>query len=119
MELPLVHPRMAFINGALDKEIRLSFAQRIRGTLPDPYQDLITEGKEKDTPDFKYSSDSRFFYPSPHVHSFLLLLQQLDFGSDSRQLANVFVQLLRMPTKAEKLCSWSARRLAMRRSSHL
>ncbi|PWY64308.1 cap binding protein [Aspergillus heteromorphus CBS 117.55] len=58
LELPLVHPRMAFITGALDKEIRLSFAQRIRGTLPDPYQDLITEGKEKDTPDFKYQSDT-------------------------------------------------------------
>ncbi|KAJ0413022.1 MIF4G like-domain-containing protein [Aspergillus carlsbadensis] len=58
LELPLVHPRMAFITGALDKEIRLSFAQRIRGTLPDPYQELISEGKEKDTPDFKYSLDS-------------------------------------------------------------
>ncbi|KAH1489286.1 hypothetical protein LV164_007308 [Aspergillus fumigatus] len=58
LELPLVHPRMAFITGAIDKEIRLSFAQRIRGTLPDPYQELITEGKEKDTPDFKYSSDA-------------------------------------------------------------
>ncbi|KAL4898474.1 MIF4G like-domain-containing protein [Aspergillus ambiguus] len=58
LELPAVHPKMSFITGALDKEIRLSFAQRIRGTLPDPYQDLITEGKEKDTPDFKYSSDS-------------------------------------------------------------
>jgi len=49
---------MSFITGAVDKEIRLSFAQRIRGTLPDPYQDLITEGKEKDIPDFKYSVDS-------------------------------------------------------------
>ncbi|KAE8351177.1 MIF4G like-domain-containing protein [Aspergillus coremiiformis] len=58
LELPLVHPKMAFITGALDKEIRLSFAQRIRGTLPDPYQDLITEGKEKDTPDFKYSEET-------------------------------------------------------------
>ncbi|KAB8237845.1 hypothetical protein ETB97_012890 [Aspergillus alliaceus] len=58
LELSSVHPRMAFITGALDKEIRLSFAQRIRGTLPDPYQDLITEGKEKDTPDFKYSLDT-------------------------------------------------------------
>jgi len=55
-----VHPRMAFISGALDKEIRLSFAQRIRGTLPDPYQELISEGKEKDTPDFKYSLDSEW-----------------------------------------------------------
>lgn len=61
LELPLVHPRMAFITGAIDKEIRLSFAQRIRGTLPDPYQELITEGKEKDTPDFKYSSDSESY----------------------------------------------------------
>ncbi|KAI9923556.1 hypothetical protein ASPWEDRAFT_168442 [Aspergillus wentii DTO 134E9] len=58
LELPLIHPKMAFITGSLDKEIRLSFAQRIRGTLPDPYQDLITEGKEKDTPDFKYSLDT-------------------------------------------------------------
>ncbi|KAB8213110.1 MIF4G like-domain-containing protein [Aspergillus novoparasiticus] len=58
LELSSVHPKMAFITGALDKEIRLSFAQRIRGTLPDPYQDLITEGKEKDTPDFKYSLDT-------------------------------------------------------------
>lgn len=59
LELPAVHPRLSFIVGALDKEIRLSFAQRIRGTLPEPYQPLITEGKEKDTPDFKYSFDSK------------------------------------------------------------
>ena len=51
---------MSFIIGAIDKEIRLSFAQRIRGTLPDPYQDLITEGKEKDIPDFKYSIEGEF-----------------------------------------------------------
>lgn len=50
---------MAFINGALDKEIRLSFAQRIKGTLPEPYIPLITEGKDKDTPDFKYLSESK------------------------------------------------------------
>jgi nuclear cap-binding protein subunit 1 len=49
---------MAFITGALDKEIRLSFAQRIKGTLPDPYQPLIPEEKEKDTPDFKFALDS-------------------------------------------------------------
>lgn len=43
----------------MDKEIRLSFAQRIKGTLPEDYQPLITEAKEKDTPDFKYSFDSK------------------------------------------------------------
>ncbi|KAL1959982.1 hypothetical protein VTO42DRAFT_650 [Malbranchea cinnamomea] len=58
IELPDVHPKKAFILGALDKEIRLSFAQRIRGTLPEPYQQLISEEKEKDTPDFKYDKDT-------------------------------------------------------------
>ena len=43
--------------GALEKEIRLSFAQRIRGTLPEPYHPLISEAKEKERPDFKYESD--------------------------------------------------------------
>ncbi|KAJ5675907.1 hypothetical protein N7462_008804 [Penicillium macrosclerotiorum] len=57
LELPVIHPKMAFIHGALDKEIRLSFAQRIKGTLPEPYLPLITEGKELDTPEFKYLSD--------------------------------------------------------------
>lgn len=57
VKLALTHPKKAFMVGALEKEIRLSFAQRIRGTLPEPYQPLISEAKEKDTPDFKYNSD--------------------------------------------------------------
>ncbi|KAL8734476.1 MAG: hypothetical protein Q9166_001375 [cf. Caloplaca sp. 2 TL-2023] len=63
IELPLVKPKKAFIVGALEKEIRLSFAQRIRGTLPEPYQALITEAKEEDTPDFKYNSDQTPYAP--------------------------------------------------------
>lgn len=59
VELPNVHPKKAFIQGALDKEIRLSFAQRIKGTLPAPYQPLISEAKEKDTPDFKYNNEGK------------------------------------------------------------
>jgi nuclear cap-binding protein subunit 1 len=59
LDLPIVHPKMAFIHGALDKEIRLSFAQRIKGTLPEAYQSFISEGKEKDTPEFKYLAESK------------------------------------------------------------
>ncbi len=59
VELSPLHPKKVFIAGALDKEVRLSFAQRIKGTLPEPYQPLITEGKEKDTPDFKYADDGK------------------------------------------------------------
>ncbi|TVY85826.1 Nuclear cap-binding protein subunit, partial [Lachnellula willkommii] len=61
VELPAVNPKKAFIEGALDKEIRLSFAQRIKNTLPEPYQQLIAKEKEKDTPDFKYDNDDTPF----------------------------------------------------------
>ncbi|KAI9850121.1 MAG: hypothetical protein M1838_006055 [Thelocarpon superellum] len=58
VELPMAHPRKAFMIGALDKEIRLSFAQRIRGTLPEPYQALIPHAKEQDTPDYKFNTEA-------------------------------------------------------------
>ncbi|KAI9826821.1 MAG: hypothetical protein M1832_005759 [Thelocarpon impressellum] len=61
VELPAVHPKKAFMVGALEKEIRLSFAQRIRGTLPEPYQPLISKAKEKDTPDFKFNDEGTPF----------------------------------------------------------
>ncbi|KAI9681766.1 MAG: hypothetical protein M1829_000511 [Trizodia sp. TS-e1964] len=61
VELPNVHPKKSFMTGALEKEIRLSFASRIRGTLPAPYQSLISEAKEKDTPEFKYKSEDTPF----------------------------------------------------------
>lgn len=61
VELPDVHPRKAFILDTLDKEIRLSFASRIKGVLPEPYQALITPEKEKDTPEFKYNDPSTPF----------------------------------------------------------
>jgi nuclear cap-binding protein subunit 1 len=57
VSLPDIHPRKAFILGALDKEIRLSFAQRIKGTLPEPLQPLIGQDKEKDVPDFKFNDE--------------------------------------------------------------
>lgn len=55
----MLHPKKAFMMGALEKEIRLGFAARIRGTLPEPYQPLISEAKEQDTPPFKYNSDRK------------------------------------------------------------
>ena len=65
VQLPLIHPKKAFMMGALEKEIRLSFAARIRGTLPEPYQPLISEAKEKDNPDFKYDSDRKHRHRVP------------------------------------------------------
>lgn len=59
VKLPMVHPKKAFMMGSLEKEIRLSFAARIRGTLPEPYRPLISEAKEKDTPDFRFNEASK------------------------------------------------------------
>ncbi|PUU73652.1 MIF4G like-domain-containing protein [Tuber borchii] len=61
LTLPDVHPKKAFILGALEKEIRLSFATRIKGTIPDPYKELISEAKEKEQPHFKYDSEDEPF----------------------------------------------------------
>ena len=61
--LSKAHPKKAFIIAALEKEIRLSFAARIKGTLPEPYRPLISEGQEQDTPPFKYQSDRKFASP--------------------------------------------------------
>lgn len=61
IDLPDLHPRKAFINGALDKEIRLSFAKRIRDTLPPQYHPLIPASKENDIPPFKYANDQTPF----------------------------------------------------------
>jgi nuclear cap-binding protein subunit 1 len=55
--LPDFNAHKWFLNGALDKEIRLSFAQRIQKTLPDAYQHLIGPEKEQDVPEYKYKND--------------------------------------------------------------
>jgi nuclear cap-binding protein subunit 1 len=57
LELSNLHPQKAFILAALDKEIRLSFAKRIRSTLPEPMHSLIPERLDADnSPDFKYDN---------------------------------------------------------------
>ncbi|KAF2738633.1 cap binding protein [Polyplosphaeria fusca] len=56
-----LHPKKAFIVAVLDKEIRLSFAKRIRATLPDAYHPLIPTSLDKDVPDFKYDNDQTPF----------------------------------------------------------
>lgn len=56
-----IHPKKAFITGAFDKEIRLSFADRIRKTLPEPYQPLISDAAlqlDNEAPPFKYKFDT-------------------------------------------------------------
>lgn len=55
--LPNIHPYKAIIMGSIDKEIRLSFAGRIRKTLPDGYQGLVPPEKDQEEPPFKFDND--------------------------------------------------------------
>ncbi|PCG98736.1 MIF4-like, type 1/2/3 [Penicillium occitanis (nom. inval.)] len=88
LQLPEIHPKMAFITGALDKEIRLSFAQRIKGTLPEPYQPLITEGKEQDTPDFKYTLET-----TPYNKQGSELMQLIRKKATDEEIAPVIAEI--------------------------
>jgi nuclear cap-binding protein subunit 1 len=57
LHLPNLHPKKAFIIAVLDKEIRLSFAKRIRSTVPQEMHPLIPERLDEDnSPDFKYDN---------------------------------------------------------------
>lgn len=54
-------PKKAFIVDGIDKEIRLSFAARIRGTLPPDYDSLIAKEKEIDAPMPKFEKEGAAF----------------------------------------------------------
>ena len=88
VQLPLLHPKKAFMMGALEKEIRLSFAARIRGTLPEQYQPLISESKEKDTPDFKYNSERE--------HSILIVFEITKLISKEMPYSEPAKEILRL-----------------------
>lgn len=87
-ELPDLHPSKWFLKGALDKEVRLSFAQRIQKTLPPKVEPLIGAEKEKDVPDFKFADSgmpsSEKFAGSP----VLLLTNHADtpFAQEGQEL---------------------------------
>ena len=53
----LLHPRRVFIQSALDKEIRLSFAKRVVDSIPDKWKaaNIITQDQMKEQPDFPYA----------------------------------------------------------------
>ncbi|KAI1432631.1 MIF4G like-domain-containing protein [Xylaria sp. CBS 124048] len=78
VSLPDLHPCKSFILGVLDKEIRLSFAQRIKGTLPEPYQALIGPEKEQDMPDFKFNNEDTPFSAEGKELAALLKRKALD-----------------------------------------
>ncbi|KAJ5033438.1 uncharacterized protein L3040_008553 [Drepanopeziza brunnea f. sp. 'multigermtubi'] len=107
VELPGLNPKKAFIEGALDKEIRLSFAQRIKGTLPAPYQALITKEKEMDTPDFKYALQDTPF--SQEGQEILALLKKKSPEADIQPIIDrIHLQARSLALPDELVCSTDA-----------
>jgi nuclear cap-binding protein subunit 1 len=69
IEATNVSAKKAFIVAVIDKETRLSFTHRIKDTLPREYHRLISEGKEKELPEFKYNRPGMFMDLKIIVHS--------------------------------------------------
>ncbi|KAF3935510.1 hypothetical protein ABW19_dt0200794 [Dactylella cylindrospora] len=61
LQLAKIHPKRSFIQEAVEKEIRLSFPNRIKSTLPDAYGELVPEEKEKEVPEFRFEEDDIAF----------------------------------------------------------
>lgn len=53
----VLDPHKSFIQAAIDKEMRLSFAKRIRSTLPEEYQKLIPSSKDNEIPEYKFNNE--------------------------------------------------------------
>jgi nuclear cap-binding protein subunit 1 len=87
VNLPDMHPCKSFILGALDKEIRLSFAQRIKGTLPEPYQALIGPEKEQDTPQFKFNHERKNLNAFPENRQPTNIRADTPFSAEGKELA--------------------------------
>lgn len=61
LKLSNLHPKKAFIIATLDKEIRLSFAKRIRSTLPEELNALIPARLDDDnSPEFKFDDPGTY-----------------------------------------------------------
>ena len=60
--LSAMHCRKAFVLGLLDKEVRLSFAKRIRDSLPEAFAVCIPDSRQNDIPEWKYRAETAPFH---------------------------------------------------------
>ncbi|KAF2273183.1 uncharacterized protein EI97DRAFT_436238 [Westerdykella ornata] len=84
LSLTELHPQKAFIIAALDREIRLSFAKRIRSTIPENMHSLIPERLDEDkSPDFKYDNEATPY--AAEGQALLALLKKKGSNEDFKQ----------------------------------
>jgi nuclear cap-binding protein subunit 1 len=110
LDLNDLSPKKAFILDSIEKEIRLSFAARIRGTLPPEYATLITKEKEVDTPTPKFEKEGAPFAdkakevvqlirkraPGEEIEPILeqVQTQALENGSDEQEAKAIMIDVL-------------------------
>lgn len=63
MKLSKLHPKRVFITSALDKEIRIAYAQRVKKSMPEDWQaqNVITDAQINDQPLFKFDDNKTPF----------------------------------------------------------
>ena len=88
VELSPLHPRKSFVLGVLDKEVRLSFAKRIRETLPEPYHPLIPASKDNDIPEYKYNHETTAYAKEAKT-----LLQHIKRKSPDSEIAPIIMAI--------------------------
>jgi nuclear cap-binding protein subunit 1 len=98
LELSNLQPKKAFIIAALDKEIRLSFAKRIRSTLPQEMNELIPARLDEDnSPEFKYDNPGMPLKYTVFVTA--LILVEIPYSAQAKEL----IQQLKKKAPAEEV----------------
>ncbi|KAK7190190.1 hypothetical protein PSPO01_03911 [Paraphaeosphaeria sporulosa] len=96
LELSNLQPKKAFIIAALDKEIRLSFAKRIRSTLPQEMNELIPARLDEDnSPEFKYDNPVDVPYSAQAKE----LIQQLKKKAPAEEVQKTIDQIHDLATE--------------------
>ncbi|KAI9728764.1 MAG: hypothetical protein M1828_002870 [Chrysothrix sp. TS-e1954] len=88
VDISPLHPRKSFILGVTDKEVRLSFAKRIRETLPERYHPLIPASKDNDIPEYKYNRET-----TPYSKEAKSLLQHIKRKSPDSDIAPIITAI--------------------------
>ncbi|KAL9088275.1 MAG: hypothetical protein Q9159_003187 [Coniocarpon cinnabarinum] len=112
--LSRIQPRKAFILGLLDKEVRLSFAKRIRQSVPEPLAKCIPSSMDNDIPEWKYRPESAPFHSEAKgivdclrsqkpEEEIVLLIEQI-IATASKDSTHPSPQLLAIDTFVTTLC---------------
>ncbi|KAK9480733.1 MIF4G like-domain-containing protein [Lipomyces japonicus] len=81
-----LHPKKVFIQELITKELRLSFPQRVKETLPDEFLYLVPEVEE--VPPFKFAENDE-----PYAEQSRVLLQKVRERAEPEEFTEIFAEI--------------------------